>query len=512
MKRLNVLVVITLLFALSMGTVVSAEGIYGGTVKIAVPVEVPNLDIQLTAHDGVSYVAQHMYEQLFAFNEAFGIEPMLAESYEINAEGTVYTIYLRKGVPFHNGKEMTAEDVIASLNRWGVVSSRGATSFKYITSIDAPDPYTVVITLDEPFAPLLAFLAFQNTAASILPKELAEKYPTTPLAEHIGTGPYKFVHWLPDYCIRLERFDDYAARDDEPSGWAGRKVAYLDAIEYYTVTEDFGRQAGVQGGDYHVGMTINREAYPQLSQIPNILTHRVSPGGFGWIIFNKKEGNMTNQAWRQAALASMDMDPLMAAAYGQPEFYSVEASYYPANSIWGTEVGGEFYDENNIERARQLLKDSGYNNEPIRLIVAGERPEHLNIAMVAASFWKEAGLNVDLQLYDWATVLDRRVQPAAYEAFVTGHGFVPDPSLVTVMSSAYAGWWDSPRKNELVAKFQSEPNLDARIELWNEIQTLIYEEVPVIRVGTYYQLIISTTGLQNFVGTTWPVLWNVWFE
>ena len=108
--------------------------------------------------------------------------------------------------------------------------------------------------------------------------------------------------------------------------------------------------------------------------------------------------------------------------------------------------------------------------------------------------------------------MDRRVQPAAYEAFVTGHGFVPDPSLVTVMSSAYAGWWDSPRKNELVAKFQSEPNLDTRIELWNEIQTLIYEEVPVIRVGTYYQLIISTTGLQNFVGTTWPVLWNVWFE
>ncbi len=369
-----------------------------------------------------------------------------------------------------------------------------------------------MLNLSEPFAPLLSFLAFQNTAASVLPKELAEKYPTTPIVEHIGTGPYKFVDWTSDYRIRLERFDGYVARDDDPSGWAGRKVAYLDALEFYTVTEDFARQVGVQAGDYHVGMQMNRESYPLLSEDPNIVTHRVSPGGFGWLIFNKKEGNMTNQAWRQAALASMDMDPVQAAAYGQPEFYSVEPSYYPMDTIWGTNAGGEFYDENNIERAKQLLNDSGYNNEPIRIVVAGERPEHLNIALVAADYWQQAGLNVDLQMYDWATVLDRRAQPSAYEAFVTGHGFVPDPSLITILSSTYPGWWDSPAKNELLQKFQSEPNMERRIEMWSDFQDLIYEEVPAIRTGTYYQLIISRTELQNFVGTTWPTLWNVWFE
>ena len=116
------------------------------------------------------------------------------------------------------------------------------------------------------------------------------------------------------------------------------------------------------------------------------------------------------------------------------------------------------------------------------------------------------------ELYDWATVLERRANPEANDAFVTAHGFVPDPSLITILSSSYPGWWDSPAKNELLAKFQSEPDQEKRMELWAELQALIYEEVPAIRIGDYYSLTISRKELKNFQGTTWPVLWNVWLE
>jgi peptide/nickel transport system substrate-binding protein len=512
MKRRTVLVaVLTLALCLSAAGGALAQ-VYGGTVKIAVETEPANLDIQMTPSDQVSYIAQHIFEQLFAFDEAFNVVPMLADSYESNDEGTEFTIYLRKGVLFHNGKEMTAEDVIASLYRWSQVSARGATAAEYITEVEQVDDYSIVLRLKEPFAPLLSFLAFQNTAASIYPKEICEKYPTTPIEEYIGTGPYKFAHWMPDYRIRLERFDDYVARDDEPSGWGGKKVAYLDAVEYYTVLEPYTRQAGVQAGDYHVGMFINREAYPELVNDPNVNTHMLSPGGFGWIIFNKAQGIMTNQKLRQAALAAMDMEPILAASYGLADFYLADPSYYPKGTVWYTDAGGELYDQNNIERAKQLVKEAGYNGEPIRLISTAERPEFLNIALVAASQWQEAGLNVDVQLYDWATVLERRANPEANDAFVTAHGFVPDPSLITILSSSYPGWWDSPAKNELLAKFQSEPDQEKRMELWAELQALIYEEVPAIRIGDYYSLTISRKELKNFQGTTWPVLWNVWLE
>ena len=511
-RRSSFVIALALTLVLVTSGLVSAQGVFGGSVKVAVETEPANLDIQMTPSDQVSYIAQHIFEQLFAFNEAFDIVPMLAESYTVNPEGTVYEITLRKGVPFHNGKEMTSEDVLASLHRWSQVSARGATAFGFITEVEALDDYTVVLRLREPFAPLLSFLAFQNTAASIYPKEIAEKYPNTPIAEYIGTGPYKFVHWMPDYRIRLERFDDYAARDDEASGWGGKKVAYLDTVELYTVLEAYTRQAGVQAGDYHVGMVINRESYPALVADPSVNTHMLSPGGFDWVIFNKKEGIMSNQKMRQAALAAMDMEPILYATYGLPEFFKHGPSYYPEGTVWYTEAGGEMYSQGNLERAKQLLKEAGYNNEPVRLISTAERPDYLNIALVTAAQWEEAGINVDLQLYDWATVLERRANPQVNDAFVTGHGFVPDPSLLTVLNSAYPGWWDSEAKNELLARFQSEPDQQKRMAIWEEIHALIYEEVPAIRMGDYYSLTISSASLQNFYGTTWPVLWNVWIQ
>lgn len=504
-----ILVVLAVLLATGLA---SAEPKFGGTVMIAISTEPANLDIQMMPADVISNVAQHIFEQLFAFDEAFGVRPMLAESYEMNPEGTLYTIRLRQGVPFHNGKEMTSEDVVASLLRWGRVASRGATAFNYIEEVEAVDQYTISLELRAPFAPLLSFLAFQNTAASIMPKEIAEKYPDTPMSEYIGTGPYKFVRWLPDYVIRLERFDDYASRDDEPSGWAGSKIAYFDAVEYYTVLEAYTRQAGVQAGEYHAAYAINREAFEELDGDPNVVTHLVVPGSFGWVIFNNAQGIMTNQTLRQAALAALDMEPILKATHGLEEFYTVSGSYYPDTTIWYSEAGTEWYNQNDHERARELMAQAGYNNEPIRFIAAGEVPQHLSMSMVVTSQWQAAGLNVDLQYYDWATILSRRVDPTAYDVFVTGHGFVPDPSLLTNLSSAYAGWWDTPTKNDLRDRFQSEPDSEKRMELWAELQELYYEEVPAIRFGEHYNLLVTQPQLQGFVSSSWPFYWNLWLE
>jgi len=481
----------------------------GGTLKIATIGEPPNLDVMTMSADLVGMIGQHIFEQLFAFDEKYDIRPMLAQSYKAAPDGMTYTIQLRQGVKFHNGQEMTSADVVASLIRWTKVASRGKIAAQSIESIAASDGQTVVLKLRAPFAPLLSFLAFQVTSAAIMPKAIVDKFGEKMMTEYVGTGPYRFEDWKPDFRIRLARFAGYSARTDASSGYAGKKTAYLDAIEFYPVTEAGARIAGVESGDYQYAYTVNKEAYPRLSKNPNLMTLVISPGQWGWLIFNKKQGIAANQGVRQAAQAALNMEPILRAAYGLPDFYQVDPSYYPKGTAWYSAAGAKYYNQKNPALAKQLLAKAGYKNEPLRIMCTKEYEHMYSIGVTAAAQLKEAGFNVDLQVYDWATVLDRRTKPDIWDAFVTTHGFVPDPSLITIMSPQYPGWWDNPEKNDLLAKFNSTTQMTARKQLWDKLQELIYTQVPVIRIGQEKLFDVATAKLVNYWPSVWPSFWNV---
>src|SRR5205807_2771705 len=149
----------------------------------------PILDPMASTADLVSTIMQHVYEPLYTFDGNWNVAPMLAESMPvISKDGLVYTIPLRKGVKFHNGKEMTADDVVASLNRWMEMAPRGKAIAKEVKTLEAKGPNTVVITLNRPYAPVVSHLALPSGFAVIMPKETI----ATPLTQFIGTGPYQF--------------------------------------------------------------------------------------------------------------------------------------------------------------------------------------------------------------------------------------------------------------------------------------------------------------------------------
>ena len=120
--------------------------------------------------------------------------------------GRRYTITLRKGVKFHNGKEMTSADVVASLARWGKMSTPGKAVWNNVEAVEAKDPFTVVIHLKEPSGSLLFGLGRPNAGAAIYPKEVVDAAGDGQVKEFIGTGPYRFVEHKPDRHIKLARF------------------------------------------------------------------------------------------------------------------------------------------------------------------------------------------------------------------------------------------------------------------------------------------------------------------
>jgi peptide/nickel transport system substrate-binding protein len=165
MTHRRVLVLLALLVVVTLWTPARAQGQAqetprsGGVLKVAMIGEPPSLDLHWTTAVITQEITFHVYEGLFTYDRNYAPIPMLAESYTMTPDGRRYTIALRKGVRFHNGKELTSADVVASLGRWGKVATTGKAVWRAVEAVEAPDAYTVVIHLKEPSGSLLYALA-----------------------------------------------------------------------------------------------------------------------------------------------------------------------------------------------------------------------------------------------------------------------------------------------------------------------------------------------------------------
>jgi peptide/nickel transport system substrate-binding protein len=479
----------------------------GGTLKIAEIGEPLTLDAPATTATVTAVITLPIFEGLFAFDAGWRLRPELATGYTVSKDGLTYTITLRSNVPFHNGKTLTADDVVASLNRWGKVNPQGSVPFRTVDTVTAPASDTVVIKMKAPFAPLINFLALAGSCG-IMPKEVVDGVGPGGLKQYIGTGPYKFVEWAPDRYVHLTRFDQYAARSEPASLFAGQKVALADDIFYYPVSQVAARIAGVQSGDYDIADGINQDAYAQLKADPRVSVGLL--GGYYLTFFmNKRQGVMANEKLRQAVDVALDMQPIMQATFGDPKLYDLDPSMYPKGTPWYTTAGANWYNVHNTDQAKQLAKEAGYSGQTIRWLTTQDYDYMFKSSVVAVSQLQHAGFQVNMQVMDWATLLDRRAKPTEWDVFVTSGVLVPDPALLTIFSSTYPGWWDTPEKNALFAQFNSETDQAKRVQLWIKLQAMMYAEVPVIRPGGFNNLMLSRKGVQGFKPSYIIVPWNV---
>ncbi|KKM10773.1 hypothetical protein SY88_11850 [Clostridiales bacterium PH28_bin88] len=481
----------------------------GGSLKVVIDAAPPTLDSHLSTTNLVFQVGWHIFEGLFTLNDKWEVIPMLAKDHQVSGDGLVYSIALREGVKFHNGKELTSEDVVASLKRWGETSSNGKSIFKSISSVEPDGKYGVKITLSQPTNLLLVFLAMPNGGAVIYPKEIVEAAGAEPVKEFIGTGPYKFVEWVPNQHIKLQRYDDYQPVDFEATGYGGKKVAYLDEILFVPISDAAVRVAGVEGKEYHFADFVPVDEYDRLKSAKGIKAVASQPRGWFAVVFNKKQGIMSDKLIRQAFLAALDMDPIMTAGYGHKDFWRLDPSIMFKEQAWWTDAGADKYNQKNIEKAKQLLTEAGYKGEPVRWMTG---PLEYNFSLAAKSQLEKAGFNIDLQSMEWATLTDKRGKPEQWDAFSTGMTARPDPTQMVIVSSSYAGWWENDQLEALMDQLRKESDFQKRYELWKQVQTLFYEEVPAVKIGDYSNLRIYSDEVEGFANKMDLFFWNVWLK
>ncbi|MGY3236571.1 peptide/nickel transport system substrate-binding protein [Bradyrhizobium sp. USDA 4448] len=473
--------------------------------------EPPPLDVMLTTADVASVIGRHVFETLYALDSTYTPRPLLAESAREDDGGRTIVIKLREGVLFHNGKEMTAKDVVASMRRWGNYGARGKLLMATASSVEATGTYEVTLKLSAPNGAWKTLVADVNGGLAIYPEEVATNAGNRPIEQkdYIGTGPYKFVEWRPNRYVEVERFDGYKPVKDKADGFAGARVAVFDKIRFIPVPDVGTRVSGVQAGDYDYAEMISGDLYESLSKDASVQVQRTNAPIFGLFFMNSKQGILKeNYKLRRAIQTALDKSQALRVAFGPKDLWNAEGSIFPKGTPWYSSEGVASYSPPDPKKAAELAKQAGYTGAPIRLLVSTNYQAHYDEASVFTRQLADAGINVQMMVVDWATLLKMRGQPEQWDIFVTHHSFSADPLLLTFLNASYPGWFDSTEISSLRTELISSTDPAARKATWDKIQALIYDQVPVMKVGDAYTYDIASPKLKG-LNPNGPAFWNV---
>lgn len=474
---------------------------------LAMVAEPQTLDPMASTADLVGTIMQHVYETLYTFDAKWNVVPMLADGLpKVSADGKNYQIKLRKGVMLHNGRELNADDVVASLQRWMEQSPRGKGLAKEVESLKAQGPHALEFVLKQPYAPLVSQLALPSGMAAIMAKDSI----ATPLTQFVGTGPYQFKERKPDAYVLLTRFDKYSARKEPASGYGGKREALIAELRFVPVPNANTRVEGSLAGQYDYADLLPTEALSRLEQsggktVPLLTTSF----GFPYLVFNTKEGVAANLGLRQALQTALGQGEMLAAGFGDTRFFSVEGHHFPKGSPFYSTAGTDRYNQRDPRKARAEADKAGYKGEPIRILTSRQYDFHYNMALMMAEQFKRAGFKPELNVVDWATLVQRRNDPKLWDIYVTHSGQFPEPMLSPPqLGEGAPGWWSTPAKQAALSAFNREPDPAKRGAQWGKVQQVVYDEVPYINVGKFSSLSARSPALDNYRSATWPFFWN----
>ena len=444
---------------------------------------IPTLDPHLALNTNTNII-HNIYEGLFAFNSNFEPVPMLAESYDLSEDGKVYTFHLRQGVLFHNGKEMTADDVVSSLNRWKTVVARAQTLLGD-SEFTKVDDYTVELSLATPKNDVLVQLSHVLNYAAIMPKEIADAAPATGVTEYIGTGPYQFVEWKQDQYVHVSRFADYQPSATPADGLSGVKTAKFNNIYFKLALDSTTRLSSFLSNDFKF-VDVSVDNLPQLSSTPGVTINKQLSSDLN-LVFNKKSKLFSNVKYREAVAAVINADQIMQGVVSDPELYRLNSSYmYKENSTYYSEKGAEMSNQNNPDKAKQLLAEAGYNGEEVVILTTKELGGlFYNASVMLASQLESIGMKVKIDIYDFATLLTKRGEEGSWDIYPGVFTMPAAPSQLLYIYPAY-GFADDAKLAELIGNLTGAIGADNIKTANDELQQYIWEYLPVIKVGDMY--------------------------
>jgi peptide/nickel transport system substrate-binding protein len=479
---------------------------YKDTLIIATTAQPPTLDGSLTASQVSLTIAGNIFEQLYTMNKDYEPTPDLAESYTVSDDGLVYTFKLREGVKFHNGKEMTADDVVASMNRWLEVSARGKTLLGG-TVFAKVDDYNVTMTVPKVTSDIMTIIATRTFFPVIMPKEVIESATAEGVKEYIGTGPYKLQEWKQDQYIHLVKYDEYTTIPGESSAYSGLKSAATPNLFFYFVQDHSTRIAGMKTGEYDIIENVPLENYDELNTADGVVLFS-KPSGSLNAFFNTQQGVLADVKMRQAVMAALSMDEIMLASYADTAHFTLDPGYMNLNQPqWAVKTGSEFYNQKNTDKAKQLMAEAGYAGETINLLTTPDYQEMYTATLVVQEQLRQAGFTVEVISQDFPSFMSTKGDFGRWNIFITSNGYNIIPPMILAVNSSWAGF-DAPEVALGLKAIREAGSNEEAQQAWADLQQFMYEYGSSTAIGHYKTSMATRDSVDGFVFFDLPIYWN----
>jgi peptide/nickel transport system substrate-binding protein len=505
---------ITLGLCLATGVVPAfAQSKKGGTLNYANASGPGTLDPYVSSSLVELEVIHHIFESLIAMDGHYNAKPMIASKVDASADAKTYTFTLRRGIKFHNGKELTSADVLASFERYRKVSPN-AVALADVEAMEAPRPDTFVVKLSKPNAIFLDVLKGPVYPFVILPAEQKDK-PARGI-DVIGTGPFMLGEWVKDSHLVLKRFDGYVANESSPGpdGFAGRRTAYLDAVKYRFIPEANGRVAAVQAGDVDVVADVPPDLAKRLEGRADITPVKIFPFCMQVFVLNTQQGLTKNPLVRQAIDAVVDVDEITG-AMGRVSQRN-HSLVYSTSPYYQGDAMKPFYDQKNPAKARALLKQAGYKGEQIVLQTNSNNAHHRDAILVLSEQMKAAGMNVKVDVVDWTTNASN-MQRGTGTWNVSTTGFCSNPLLGPQawrqVLYTFTQLKTDPVMDPAYDRLYLSSDLKVRQEAWGQIEKRVLDQAYMIKIADIGSLrAVNSKKVEGFGAYYLPVFWNVGFK
>ncbi len=427
-----------------------------------------------------------IYEPLVNLAPDLSIVPGLAEGWEFSDDATVLTMTLRQGVKFHDGSDFNSADVKASFERILLEETGAATrsNFLNVASIDTPDDYTVVFTMNEPDVPILGAMTSLN--AAIVSSDMTDFASTA-----VGTGPFKLDSWVPEETTMLSANAD----------WWG-EGPFIDGVEIRIIPDETSILAALRAGEIDFALLNDPLVATLLLGDPEIVLNSVPALAYHVLQLNAARPPMDKLEVRQAISCAIDRQQVLdTASLGEGQVtgpLTIPAFQLPLSEY-------ACY-EKDLDKARELLAQAGMSDGfTLKVIAANaEPPTALSEAQSIQAQLAEIGITIEIESLELSVYVDRWLA-ADFDAAVALNGGRPDPYTMynrywtkTGNLNTVAGYIDDTL-DSLMAQGRAETDPQARFDIFAEFQKHLVEVAPWVWLYNGYEYTAQQPYVVDFV-------------
>ncbi len=464
-------------------TEISEEPVYGGSVVVGIQQDIDSLDPHKATAAGTKEILFNVFEGLVKPDENGNLICAVASDYSISDDGLVYTFTLRDGVKFHNGNDVTCEDVKYSLERVaGLLDGTPlVATLQTIQAVDILDDKTVQVTVDTPNTELI-----YSFVTAIIPAGSGEDAEANP----VGTGPFSFVSYTPQEGIVLAKNENY---------WQ-EGLPYLDEVDFKIVGSADTALLELQGGSIDIYAYLTDSQANELKDSFNVIS---SPSNVVQALFlNNDYEPLSDVKVRQAICYALDKDMVNEFVAGgngtlisSAMLPTLKDYYEDLNDLYGTSA--------NVEKAKELLTEAGYaDGFDLAIAVPSVYEFHMQTAEVVVEQLKAVGINATIDAVEWNTWLEDVYTNREYQATISGitcsdltpgyllNRFQTDSkkNFVNFKSTEYDELWKATQETQDAAEKAAD---------YKKLQTILAEEA----ASAFIQVPANTTAFnKNLAG------------